>query len=173
MNIKPGEITDILKREIKDYDRDIDVAETGTVLAAGDGIARVYGLEKALAGELVEFPGDLQGMVLNLEEDNVGAILLGGRREQRSKKAMRFKRTGRIMEVPVGPGMLVGRRGQLPGRGHRRQAVPVQTNERGTAAMERIAPGIVIDRKSVHEPLQTGHQGHRRHDRPSAAASAS
>ena len=72
MDIKPGEITDILKREIRDYDREIDVAETGTVLSAGDGIARVYGLEKALAGELVEFPGGISGMVLNLEEDNVG-----------------------------------------------------------------------------------------------------
>ena len=76
MDIKPGEITDILKREIRDYDRDIDVAETGTVLSAGDGIARVYGLEKALAGELVEFPGDVSGMILNLEEGNVGVALL-------------------------------------------------------------------------------------------------
>ena len=77
MDIKPAEITDILKREIKEYDREIDVAETGTVLSAGDGIARVYGLENALAGELVEFDGGLRGMVLNLEEDNVGAVLLG------------------------------------------------------------------------------------------------
>ncbi len=77
MDIKPGEITDILKREIRDYDREIDVAETGTVLNAGDGIARVYGLERALAGELVEFPGGISGMVLNLEEDNVGIAVMG------------------------------------------------------------------------------------------------
>ena len=77
MDIKPGEITDILKREIKDYDREIDVAETGTVLNAGDGIARVYGLDNALAGELVEFDGGLRGMVLNLEEDNVGVAIMG------------------------------------------------------------------------------------------------
>ena len=77
MDIKPGEITDILKREIKEYDREIDIAETGTVLNAGDGIARVYGLENALAGELVEFAGGVQGMVLNLEEDNVGVAVMG------------------------------------------------------------------------------------------------
>jgi F-type H+-transporting ATPase subunit alpha len=76
MDIKPGEITDILKREIKDYDREIDVAETGTVLSIGDGIARIYGLEKAMAGELIEFPGGVTGMVLNLEEDNVGIALM-------------------------------------------------------------------------------------------------
>ena len=77
MDIKPGEITDILKREIKEYDREIDVAETGTVLSIGDGIARVYGLENAMAGELVEFPGGISGMVLNLEEDNVGIAVMG------------------------------------------------------------------------------------------------
>ena len=77
MDIKPGEITDILKREIKEYDREIDVAETGTVLSIGDGIARVYGLESAMAGELVEFPGGTSGMVLNLEEDNVGIAVMG------------------------------------------------------------------------------------------------
>ena len=80
MDIKPGEITDILKREIKDYDRQIDVAETGTVLSAGDGIARVYGLDNALAGELVEFGDGLRGMVLNLEEDNVGVAIMGSGR---------------------------------------------------------------------------------------------
>ena len=77
MDIKPGEITDILKREIKEYDREIDVAETGTVLSIGDGIARVYGLDNAMAGELVEFPGGTNGMVLNLEEDNVGIAVMG------------------------------------------------------------------------------------------------
>ena len=77
MDIKPGEITDILKREIREYDREIDVAETGTVLSIGDGIARVYGLENVMAGELVEFPGSIHGMVLNLEEDNVGIAVMG------------------------------------------------------------------------------------------------
>ncbi|MGE4606776.1 MAG: F0F1 ATP synthase subunit alpha, partial [Myxococcota bacterium] len=77
MDIKPAEITDILKREIKEYDREIDVAETGSVLSVGDGIARVYGLESAMAGELIEFPGGLSGLVLNLEEDNVGIALMG------------------------------------------------------------------------------------------------
>ena len=77
MDIKPAEITDILRREIKEYDREIDVAETGTVLSIGDGIARVYGLDNAMAGELVEFPGGISGMVLNLEEDNVGIAVMG------------------------------------------------------------------------------------------------
>ena len=77
MDIRPGEITDILKREIREYGREIDVAETGTVLSVGDGIARVYGLDKAMAGELVEFPGGVRGMVLNLEEDNVGIAIMG------------------------------------------------------------------------------------------------
>jgi F-type H+-transporting ATPase subunit alpha len=77
MDIRPGEITDILKREIKEYDREIDVAETGTVLSVGDGIARVFGLERAMAGELVELPGGLTGLVLNLEEDNVGIAVMG------------------------------------------------------------------------------------------------
>ena len=104
MQIKPGEITDILKSEIKDYDREIDVAETGTVLSAGDGIARVYGLENALAGELVEFEGGLQGMVLNLEEDTVGVALMG--ESHGIKEGGLVRRTGRIIEVPVGDAML-------------------------------------------------------------------
>ena len=90
MDIKPGEITDILKREIKDYDREIDVAETGSVLSIGDGIARVYGLENALAGELVDFPGGVSGMVLNLEEDNVGCVLLGDAAHHRELVAQRI-----------------------------------------------------------------------------------
>ena len=104
MDIKPGEITDILKREIKDYDREIDVAETGTVLNAGDGIARVYGLDNALAGELVEFDGGLRGMVLNLEEDNVGVAIMGSGRGVKEGDLVR--RTGRIIEVPVGEALL-------------------------------------------------------------------
>ena len=97
MDIKPGEITDILKREIRDYDREIDVAETGTVLSAGDGIARVYGLEKALAGELVEFPGGISGMVLNLEEDNVGIAVMG--ESSSIKEGDLVRRTGRIVQT--------------------------------------------------------------------------
>ncbi|MGH0036093.1 MAG: F0F1 ATP synthase subunit alpha [Myxococcota bacterium] len=149
MNIKPGEITDILKREIKDYDREIDVAETGTVLSAGDGIARVYGLENALAGELVEFEGGLTGMVLNLEEDNVGIAVMG--EANHIKEGDPVKRTGRIIEVPVGEGLLgrvVDALGNpIDGKG------PIQATER--RRVELKAPGIV-KRKSVHEPLQTG-----------------
>jgi len=149
MNIKPGEITDILKREIREYDREIDVAETGTVLSAGDGIARVYGLDNALAGELVEFPGGLRGMVLNLEEDNVGVALMGD--AQKIKEGDVVKRTGRIIEVPVGDAMLgriVDALGNpIDGKG------PIETSE--TRKVELKAPGIVT-RKSVHESLATG-----------------
>ena len=106
MDIKPAEITDILKREIKEYDREIDVAETGTVLSVGDGIARVFGLEKVMAGELVEFPGGISGLVLNLEEDNVGIAVMGETHHVREGDIVR--RTGRILEVPVGM-ELVGR----------------------------------------------------------------
>ncbi len=106
MDIKPAEITDILKREIKEYGREIDVAETGTILSIGDGIARVYGLESVMAGELVEFPGGVSGMVLNLEEDNVGIAVMGEAYHVREGDVVR--RTNRIIEVPVGEA-LVGR----------------------------------------------------------------
>ena len=106
MDIKPGEITDILKREIKEYGREIDIAETGTVLSVGDGIARVYGLEQAMASELVLFPGDVAGMVLNLEEDNVGIALMGEADHVREGDLVR--RTGRIIEVGVGRRCWVG-----------------------------------------------------------------
>ncbi len=149
MNIRPGEITDILKREIKEYGRDIDVAETGSVLSIGDGIARVYGLANALAGELVEFPGGVSGMVLNLEEDNVGIAVMGEADHVREGDLVR--RTGRIVEVPVGEGLLgrvVDALGNpIDGKG----AIPATENRR----VEVKAPGIVT-RKSVHEPLQTG-----------------
>ncbi|MBW2236724.1 MAG: F0F1 ATP synthase subunit alpha, partial [Deltaproteobacteria bacterium] len=149
MDIKPGEITDILKREIKDYGRDIDVAETGNVLSVGDGIARVYGLDKVMAGELVEFPGDVTGMVLNLEEDNVGVALMGEAAHVREGDLVR--RTGRINEVPVGEALLgrvVDALGHpIDGKGE------IQTAE--TRRVEVKAPGIVA-RKSVNEPLQTG-----------------
>jgi len=149
MDIKPGEITDILKREIRDYDREVDVSETGTVLSAGDGIARVYGLANALAGELVEFEGGLAGMVLNLEEDNVGIAIMGESHGIREGDVVR--RTGRITDVPVGDGLLgrvVDALGNpIDGKG------PIEGDER--RLVEIKAPGIVV-RKSVHESLATG-----------------
>jgi len=149
MDIKPGEITDILKREIRDYDREIDVAETGTVLSIGDGIARIYGLDRVMAGELVEFPGGINGLVLNLEEDNVGIAIMGEAFHVREGDVVR--RTGRIIEVPVGEA-LVGRvvdalANPIDGKG------PLETKD--TRRVELKAPGIVT-RRSVHEPLQTG-----------------
>ena len=149
MNIKPGEITDILKREIKEYGREIDVAETGTVLSFGDGIARVYGLEAAMAGELVEFPGNVQGMVLNLEEDNVGIAVMGEAFHVREGDLVR--RTNRIIEVPVGEALL-GRVVDALGNPIDGQG-PIETTE--TRRVELKAPGIV-KRKSVSEALQTG-----------------
>jgi F-type H+-transporting ATPase subunit alpha len=149
MDIKPGEITDILKREIKEYGREIDVAETGTVLSVGDGIARVFGLEKVMAGELVELPGGLTGMVLNLEEDNVGIAVMG--ETHHVKEGDTVRRTGRIIEVPVGEAM-VGRvvdalGNAIDGKG------AIESSE--SRRVELKAPGIV-QRKGVHEPLQTG-----------------
>jgi len=149
MDLRPGEITDILKREIKEYGRQIDVAETGTVLSIGDGIARVYGLQSAMAGELVTLPGDVSGMVLNLEEDNVGIAIMGEANHVREGDLVR--RTGRIVEVPVGMGLLgrvVDALGQpIDGKG------PIQSTE--SRRVEVKAPGIVT-RKSVNQPLQTG-----------------
>jgi F-type H+-transporting ATPase subunit alpha len=149
MDIRPGEITDILKRAIKEYGRDIDVAETGTVLSAGDGIARVFGLDQVMAGELVEFPGGISGMVLNLEEDNVGVAMMGEASHVREGDLVR--RTGRIIEVPVGEALLgrvVDALGKpIDGKG------PIATQEK--RRVEVKAPGIVA-RRSVHEPLQTG-----------------
>src|SRR2546422_8462742 len=137
MDIRPGEITDILKREIKEYDREIDVAETGTVLSVGDGIARVYGLDNAMAGELLDFGHDLFGLALNLEEDNVGVVLLGESREV--IEGQQVRRTGKIIQVPVGPAMVgrvvdaLGR--PLDGKG------PIKTKE--FYPLERIAPGVI------------------------------
>ena len=149
MDIKPAEITDILKREIRDYGREVDVAETGTVLSAGDGIARVYGLENALAGELVEFANGLAGMVLNLEEDDVGIAVLGESHGISEGDVVR--RTGRIIDVPVGDellGRVVDALGNpIDGKG------PLGTTQR--RLVEIKAPGIV-ERKSVHESLATG-----------------
>jgi F-type H+-transporting ATPase subunit alpha len=149
MKIKAAEISDILRRQIRDYDREIDVAETGTVLSVGDGIARVWGLDQAMAGELVEFPGEIRGLVLNLEEDNVGVAVMGEGVHIREGDLVR--RTGEILRVPVGEAMggrVVNALGQpLDGKG------PIATTE--TRRVEIKAPGI-ISRQPVKEPLQTG-----------------
>jgi F-type H+-transporting ATPase subunit alpha len=149
MDIKPSEITDILKREIREYGREVDIAETGSVLSIGDGIARVFGLQAAMMSELVEFPGGVRGMVLNLEEDNVGIAVMGEAAHVREGDLVR--RTGRIVEVPVGEALLgrvVDALGNpIDGKG------PIASKE--TRLVEIKAPGIVA-RKSVHQPLQTG-----------------
>ncbi|MBI1818940.1 MAG: F0F1 ATP synthase subunit alpha [Nitrospirae bacterium] len=149
MQIKAEEITAILKQQIKDFDRTADIAEIGSVLQVGDGIAKVYGLEQAMSGELIEFPGGVYGIVLNLEEDNVGAVILGD--DQKIKEGDRVKRTGRIAEVPVGDaliGRVVDAIGEpLDGKG------AVASKVKGK--IEVVAPGIV-DRQSVKEPMQTG-----------------
>jgi F-type H+-transporting ATPase subunit alpha len=149
MEIKVEEISRIIRKQIEDYDRQVEVSETGTVVSAGDGIARVYGLEKAMAGELLEFPHGVLGMTLNLEEDNVGAALLGD--ATLIKEGDEVRRTGRIVDVPVGEALLgrvVNALGQpIDGLG------PIDTPHR--RKIEIKAPGIVA-RQSVHEPLQTG-----------------
>ncbi len=149
MQMKAEEITEILKSQIKGFDGSVQTAEVGTVLQVGDGIAKIYGLERAMAGELLEFPGGVKGIVLNLEEDNIGAVLLGG--ETVIKEGDTVKRTGRIAEVPVGDAM-VGRVVDpigvpLDGKG------PIKAKE--TRRVEVIAPGVV-QRQPVREPLQTG-----------------
>jgi F-type H+-transporting ATPase subunit alpha len=147
--IKASEISEIIKRQLAGYEAQIDLQEVGRVIEAGDGIARVYGLEKAMAGELLEFPGDVVGMVLNLEEDNVGAVLLGD--FTNIKEGDSVKRTTRIAQVPVGEaliGRVVNALGQpVDGKG------PLDAKE--FRPIERYAPGVV-DRRSVKEPLQTG-----------------
>ncbi|MEM9116143.1 MAG: F0F1 ATP synthase subunit alpha [Myxococcota bacterium] len=149
MQIRADEISQIIRQQIQDYERKVDVAETGSVLTIGDGIARVYGLEKVQAGELVEFPGALKGMVLNLEENNVGVALMGSGEHVREGDEVR--RTGRIADVPVGDALLgrvVNALGEpIDGKG------PIQSQER--RQVEVKAPGI-IKRKPVHEPMQTG-----------------
>jgi F-type H+-transporting ATPase subunit alpha len=149
MKLRPEEITAIIKQQIERYQVDLNVDDVGTVIEVGDGIARIHGLEKAMAGELLEFPGDVYGMVLNLEEDNVGAVLLGG--ELLIKEGDTVRRTGKIMQVPVGEAMVgrvVNAIGQpIDGKG------PIETTE--FRPIEYRAPGIA-DRQSVKEPLQTG-----------------
>ncbi|MBL8634102.1 MAG: F0F1 ATP synthase subunit alpha [Myxococcales bacterium] len=149
MELRAEEISQIIRKQIEDYDQKVSVQETGTVLMAGDGIARVYGLSGAMAGETLEFPHGIKGMVLNLEEDNVGVALLGNYELIREGDIV--KRTGEIASVPVGKGLLgrvVNSLGQpIDGKG------PIQSTE--SRKVEVKAPGIVY-RKSVHEPMQTG-----------------
>ncbi len=149
MDIRAEEISKIIRDQIGSYAVDVDVAEVGTVISLGDGIARVHGVERAMAGEMIEFPHGVFGIALNLEEDSVGAVLLGEYRE--IKEGDPVKRTGRIISVPVGDEMLgrvVNALGQpIDGKG------PVMTKQ--FLPIERLAPGVV-DRQPVKEPLQTG-----------------
>ncbi len=149
MSIRPEEISSILQQQIEHYETEVEVTEVGTVIEVGDGIARIYGLEKAMAGELIEFPGGIYGMVLNLEEDNVGAVILGP--YTKIKEGHEVKRTGRIVEVPVGEaliGRVVNPLGQpIDGKG------PIKTEQ--FRAIESPAPGVIY-RQPVAEPLQTG-----------------
>jgi F-type H+-transporting ATPase subunit alpha len=149
MQIKAEEISQIIKGQIKEYESKVDLSETGTVISVGDGIARVYGVENCMAMELLEFPGGILGLALNLEEDNVGCAVLGD--VEHIKEGDIVKRTGRIAEVPVGPAMegrvVDGVGLPIDGLG------PVETME--TRKIELIAPGVIA-RKSVHEPCYTG-----------------
>jgi F-type H+-transporting ATPase subunit alpha len=149
MSIRPEEISSILKQEIEKFSTDIETSTVGRVIQVGDGIARIHGLQKAMASELLEFPNGVMGMAFNLEEDNIGCVILGPYAD--ITEGTEVKRTGRVVEVPVGPG-LVGRvvnaLGQpLDGKG------AIEATE--YYAVERKAPGVIA-RKSVHEPLQTG-----------------
>ena len=150
MELRAEEISEIIRKQIEGYGKDIEVAETGTIISVGDGIARIHGLAKAMAGELLEFPGGVSGMVLNLEEGNVGAAILG-EDNLNIKEGAIVKRTGRIVEVPVGDalvGRVVNALGEpIDGNG------PIETSD--FRKVEVKAPGIV-KRKSVHQPLQTG-----------------
>src|SRR4029079_8072814 len=149
MSIRSDEISKIIKDQIGSFAVDVDVAEVGTVTSLGDGIARLHGCERAMAGEMLEFPHGVIGIALNLEEDSIGAVLLGEYRE--IKEGAPVKRTGRIISVPVGEEMLgrvVNALGQpLDGKG------PILTQQ--YAPIERLAPGVV-DRQPVKKPLQTG-----------------
>lgn len=149
MNLRPEEISSIIKQQIERYESAVEVVDVGTVIQVGDGIARIYGLENAMSGELLEFPGGIYGMAMNLEEDNIGCVILGPFTD--IKEGDQVKRTGRIMEVPVGEaliGRVVNALGQpIDGKGE------IKTNK--YRPIESPAPGVIY-RKSVHEPLQTG-----------------
>jgi len=150
MEIRPAEISEILKKQIAAFDTEVNVAETGQVLSVGDGIARVFGLQNVMAGEMVEFPGaGLRGMALNLETDNVGVVIFGA--DQAIREGDTVQRTGSIVDVPVGNGLLGrvvdGLGNPIDGKGPLTDVV--------RSRVEVKAPGI-IPRKSVHEPMQTG-----------------
>ena len=149
MNLRPEEISSVIKEQIKNYKLQLETQDVGTVIQVADGIARIHGLENAMQGELLEFPGEVYGMVLNLEEDNVGAVLLGDTKNINEGDIV--KTTGRVVEVPVGDAMLgrvVNALGQpIDGKG------PIETTK--TRQIERVASGV-ISRKSVDTPLQTG-----------------
>src|SRR5271156_3156588 len=147
--IRADEISRVLREEIENYERAVDVSETGSVISVGDGIARIYGLENVMSGELIHFTGGVSGIALNLEEEDVGAVLLGD--FSNIKEGDEVRRTGRIMSIPVGEGM-VGRVVDALGRPIDGKG-PVVTSQ--SNAIERIAPGVV-DRQPVKEPLQTG-----------------
>src|SRR5579863_4531015 len=148
-NIKADEITKILREQIENYEQTVAVEEVGSVISVGDGIARVHGLDRCMAGEMLEFPHGVFGIALNLEEDQVGTVLLGDYTQIREGDTV--KRTNKIMSVPVGEaliGRVVNPLGQpLDGKG------PISTTER--SPLERLAPGV-IDRQPVREPVQTG-----------------
>jgi F-type H+-transporting ATPase subunit alpha len=149
MKIKPEEISQVIKSEIEAFEKAVKVEEIGTVISVGDGIARVYGVEKVMYGELLEFPGDVFGLAMNLEENSVGVVLLG--EDTAIKEGDEVRRTNRIMEVPVGDAMVgrvVNSLGQpIDGKG------PIETEHH--MPIERLAPGV-IDRQPVNQPLQTG-----------------
>ena len=149
MNLRPEEISAVIREQIKQYKNELEISNFGTVIQVGDGIARIYGLDQCMAGELLEFPGDIYGMALNLEEDNVGTVILGPDKE--IKEGDVVKPTGRVVEVPVGPeliGRVVNALGQpIDGKG------PIHTTK--TRPIENKAPGV-LQRKSVNQPLQTG-----------------
>ena len=149
MNLRPEEISSVIKDQIKRYAAAMEVSDVGTVIQVADGIARVHGLENAMQGELLEFPGEVYGMVLNLEEDNVGAVLLGNHKNVNEGDIV--KTTGRVVEVPVGDALLgrvVNALGQpVDGKG------PIVTDK--YRQIEKVASGV-ITRKSVDTPLQTG-----------------
>ena len=149
MNLKPEEISSVIKEQIKNYETKLETSDVGTVIQVADGIARIHGLENAMQGELLEFPGEVYGMVMNLEEDNVGSVLLGDHKN--INEGDRVKTTGRVVEVPVGDAMLgrvVNALGQpIDGKG------PIATTK--SRQIERVASGV-ISRKSVDTPLQTG-----------------
>ncbi|MBQ9179940.1 MAG: F0F1 ATP synthase subunit alpha, partial [Firmicutes bacterium] len=149
MNLRPEEISAVIKQQIKEYKNQLEISDFGTVIQVGDGIARVYGLENCMASELLEFPNGIYGMAMNLEEDNVGAVILGS--DEGIKEGDIVKPTGSVVEVPVGEAMIgrvVNALGQpIDGKG------PIQSDQ--TRPIESPAPGVLA-RQSVKEPLQTG-----------------